>query len=145
MPHYKNSDSVRLSFPSMWVHKFFKRMISSSNFVSFWRGRIQEQVDYIEQLFYFHATRILLMRSTNWMSKILHQKAFICDVDVSDTVKAISVEIDQNSLNEHLPYTFVFVTVTVSVIVRFNKHWSFVLNIRFFLVSITIIQWLRVA
>ena len=36
------------------------------------------------------------MGSTNWMLKILHQKAFIYGIDVSDTVglKAIGVEID---------------------------------------------------
>ena len=34
------------------------------------------------------------MGSMNWISKILHQKAFIYSSDVSDTVKAISVEID---------------------------------------------------
>ena len=34
------------------------------------------------------------MGSTNWMLKILQQKAFIYSSDVSDTVKAISVEID---------------------------------------------------
>ena len=36
MPHYKNS-GLRLTFStimSMWVHQFFKRMISSSNFVA---------------------------------------------------------------------------------------------------------------
>ena len=57
-------------------------------------------------LFYFHARRILWTGSTNWTSKITHQKAFIYVIDVSDTVKAIGVEMDSNSLTltDHSPY-----------------------------------------
>ena len=57
-------------------------------------------------LFYFHATRILSTGSTNWTSKIPHQKALIYVIDASDTDKAIGVEIDSNSLTltEHSPY-----------------------------------------
>ena len=48
-------------------------MISSSNFVAI--ARLVSS----GQLFSFHA-------STNWTSKIPHQKAFIYDIDVSDIV-----------------------------------------------------------
>ena len=41
-----------------------------------------------------YKTRILLMGSMNQTSKIAHQKAFIYSIDMSDTVKASSVEID---------------------------------------------------
>ena len=77
-------------------------------------------------LFYFYATRILWTGSTNWTSTIPHQKAFIYVIDVSDTVKAIGVEMDSNSLTltEHSPYILtIFVTVTVSVIVPFRHKY----------------------
>ena len=77
-------------------------------------------------LFYFHARRILWTGSTNWTSKIPHQKAFIYVIDVSDTVKAIGVKMDSNSLTltEHSPYILtIFFTVTVSVIVPFRHKY----------------------
>ena len=39
-------------------------------------------------------TEPLFTLSINWKSKIPHQKAFVYGIDVSDTVKAIGVEID---------------------------------------------------
>ena len=61
----------------------------------------------------------LFTLSTNWTSKIPHQKAFIYGIDVSETAIGVEVDIDKNSLTltEHSPY--IFVTVTVSVIVPF--------------------------
>ena len=61
----------------------------------------------------------LFTLSTNWTSKIQHQKAFIYGIDVSDTAIGEEIDIDKNSLTltEHSPY--IFVTVTVSVIVPF--------------------------
>ena len=50
------------------------------------------------------------------------EKAFIYGIDVSDTVKDIGVEIDQNSLTLTEQYIHrIFVTVAASVIVPFVK------------------------
>ena len=50
------------------------------------------------------------------------EKAFIYGMDVSDTVKDIGVEIDQNSLTLTEQYIHrIFVTVAASVIVPFVK------------------------
>ena len=59
------------------------------------------------------------------------EKAFIYGIDVSDTVKDIGVEIDQNSLTLTEQYIHrIFVTVAASVIVPFVKiikvfFWTF--------------------
>ena len=93
---------LRLSFSTImsmwWVHKFFKRMISSSNFVAI--ARLVSS----GLLFSFHA-------STNWTSKIPHQKAFIYDIDVSDIVNIYrrrnSQIINSLTLTQQSPFIFV--------------------------------------
>ena len=70
-------------------------MIFSSNVVAIARLVIlarKDQGQEVHYIFYFHATRILLTGLTKWMSKIPHQKALIYSIDISDTVKAISIE-----------------------------------------------------
>ena len=66
-----------------------------------------------------YKTKILLTGSPNRTLKIPHKKAFIYNIDVSDTVKAIGLEIKFPHIikvNIHC----IFVTVTVSVIVPFQ-------------------------
>ena len=89
---------LRLSFSTImsmwWVHKFFKRIISSSNFVAV------AQLVSSGQLLSFHA-------STNWSSKIPHEEAFIYDIDVSDSVHIYwrrNSQIKIPSLTQHSPF-----------------------------------------
>ena len=46
---------------------------------------------------FFHLTRILSTGSMNWTSKIPYPKPFIYGINVSETVKAVGIEIDQTS------------------------------------------------
>ena len=121
---------------SMWVHKFFKRMISSSRFVAIARLVVLARKDpRTTSPFSSHLDPVTLTCTLFSLQAFLRKMNIRKESSIGTCpAQQVCYELQGKSLTLTEHSRSVFVTVTVSVNVRFKINIKrFLLNIRLFL------------